>query len=211
MFKKCRSFFVLIILINIINFNIRESKIKPRKLSESSNLVFKFPKCSKNSDCSGHGVCDMSTGNCICDSGYVSYINTDKYDDENMRVGADNIYIDLNSNNFKMCNYKLKKQLTALMLSIFVGFGSEHFYLGHHGTGAGKFCFYIFCYYMNIGIVVFYIFFKNKRHYIDFIGMWEAVYMVLGFIFMIFWNLRDWIMIGKNTLLDVKGNRLHPW
>ena len=110
-----------------------------------------------------------------------------------------------------MCNYKMKDQLTALMLSIFIGFGSEHFYMGNNDVGAGKFVFYIFCYFLNIGLFLFYILFKGKRDLLKFIGLFEGIYMALGFIFMILWNLRDWIKIGLNHLEDSKGYPLYSW
>ena len=35
--------------------------------------------------------------------------------------------------------------------------------------------------------------------------------MALGFLFMFFWNLRDWIKIGLNQIPDSKGFKLYSW
>ena len=198
-----------VILITLITLTY-ESNLKKRQLSSASNLKFIFPKCTSNKDCSDHGVCDVGLGYCKCDKTYVTYIDTEEYNEDNINNTDSNIEIKLPSE-FKSCNYKLRKQLTALMISIFVGFGSEHFYMENYSVAAGKFVFYIFCYYLNIGVVVFYFFFKQKRDLLKFIGIFEGIYMGLGFTFMFFWNLYDWIKIGMNEMPDGKGYKLYSW
>ena len=170
---------------------------KSRQL-ENSNLIINFKSCNNDNDCN-HGQCEG--GYCKCDKKYVTYIDLKKFEKDN-----------LGNNDYKeVCNYKLKSQLTALMLSIFIGFGSEHFYMGNKGVGAGKFVFYIFCYFLNIGLLLFYVLFKHKRNLLKFIGLFEGIYMALGFLFMFFWNLRDWIKIGLNQIPDSKGFKLYSW
>ena len=194
-------------------FNFYSSKkflsIKPRKLNSNSNLIISFPKCSKDSECGNHGKCVNDY--CECNKKYVTYIDLDEINKNNLDNNSEQIEIELISNNIKQCNYKLKSQLTALMLSIFIGFGSEHFYMGNKGVGAGKFVFYIFCYFLNIGLLLFYVLFKHKRNLLKFIGLFEGIYMALGFLFMFFWNLRDWIKIGLNQIPDSKGFKLYSW
>ena len=204
------KFFIYFLLSSIIfSKNLRKTNIinNKRNLAASSNLLLEFPKCSTNDDCSNNGECQ--NGMCKCKKKYVTYIDLKKINKKYEETSED---IDgMLSSSVKMCNYKRKDQLTALMLSIFIGFGSEDFYMGNNDVGAGKFVFYIFCYFLNIGLFLFYMLFKNKRDLLKFIGLFEGIYMALGFIFMILWNLRDWIKIGLNHLQDSKGYPLYSW
>ena len=204
------KFFIFFLLSSIIfSKNLRKTNIlnNKRNLAASSNLLLEFPKCSTNDDCSNNGECQ--NGMCKCKKKYVTYIDLKKINKKYEETSED---IDgMLSSSVKMCNYKRKDQLTALMLSIFIGFGSEHFYMGNNDVGAGKFVFYIFCYFLNIGLFLFYMLFKNKRDLLKFIGLFEGIYMGMGFMFMFLWNLRDWIKIGLNHLEDSKGYHLYPW
>ena len=183
---------------------------------QNSNLQIKFPKCLTNNDC-GHGTCDPGSGVCKCDDGYVTHFDiTSIKKDKLVQLSSSsdegqNVDINLTIDEIKMCNYQLRKQLTALMISIFVGFGSEHFYMGNYDVAAGKLVFYIFCYYLNIAIVIIYVFCKKKRNMLKFIGIFEGIYLGMGFGFMFCWNLRDWIKIGLNDLPDGKGYKLYSW
>ena len=190
--------FKFLLFLNFIKLFYPKSHFlnKSRQL-ENSNLIINFKSCNNDNDCN-HGQCVDSY--CKCDKKYVTYIDLKKYEKDN-----------LGNNDIEVCNYKLKSQLTALMLSIFIGFGSEHFYMGNKGVGAGKFVFYIFCYFLNIGLLLFYVLFKHKRNLLKFIGLFEGIYMALGFLFMFFWNLRDWIKIGLNQIPDSKGFKLYSW
>lgn len=196
-----------LLIIESITKNLRkESKLKNRKLATSSNILINFPTCTSNSDCSENGEC--FNGRCKCKSRYITHVDLEEINKENL---SSNSNIEQTLSKTKMCNYKMKDQLTALMLSIFIGFGSEHFYMGNNDVGAGKFVFYIFCYFLNIGLFLFYMLFKNKRDLLKFIGLFEGIYMGMGFMFMFLWNLRDWIKIGLNHLEDSKGYHLYPW
>lgn len=194
-----------ILTIQLINAN------NLRQLKSYSNLHVIFPKCTTGADCSNHGICNTVTNVCLCDSTYVSHVDLTQLNAQVINNEATSIPITLNSNEFKMCNYGLKSQLTALMLSIFIGFGSEHFYMENNSVAAGKFVFYIMCYYLNIAIFGFYLFNKAKRHLLSFIGVFEGIYLGLSFAFMFLWNLYDWIKIGKNEMPDGKGYNLYSW
>ena len=202
-----KKIILFLLIIESITKNLRKDpKLKNRKLSTSSNILINFPKCTSDSDCSKNGEC--KNGRCKCKSRYITHIDLEEINKENL---SSNSNIEQTLSGQKMCNYKMKDQLTALMLSIFIGFGSEHFYMGNNDVGAGKFVFYIFCYFLNIGLFLFYILFKGKRDLLKFIGLFEGIYMALGFIFMFLWNLRDWIKIGLNHLEDSKGYPLYSW
>ena len=200
-----KKIILFLLIIESITKNLRKDpKLKNRKLSTSSNILINFPKCTSDSDCSKNGECK----NGRCKSRYITHIDLEEINKENL---SSNSNIEQTLSGEKMCNYKMKDQLTALMLSIFIGFGSEHFYMGNNDVGAGKFVFYIFCYFLNIGLFLFYILFKGKRDLLKFIGLFEGIYMALGFVFMLLWNLRDWIKIGLNHLEDSKGYPLYSW
>jgi len=202
--------FKFLFFLNFINLFYSKTHFlnKPRQLAKNSNLIINFNNCNSNFDCN-HGICEG--GYCKCDKKYITYVDLKKLEKDNLNNNSEQIELNDSNGEIEYCNYKLKSQLTALMLSIFIGFGSEHFYMGNKGVGAGKFVFYIFCYFLNIGLLLFYVLFKHKRDLLKFIGLFEGIYMALGFLFMFFWNLRDWIKIGLNQIPDSKGYKLYSW
>ena len=78
--------------------------------------------------CLGNGICSATKDNCECFKGYQTYF-TD---------------FDSYINNTPRCNYKSKKQMFALILSIFLSFGSVHFYLGHSIIGTFQLILFLF-------------------------------------------------------------------
>ena len=94
---------------------------------------------------------------------------------------------------------------------MFVGFGSEHFYLNRIDSGISKLFFYIFCYGLNIVYFIIYKFFPKKRYLIEFIGVYEGIYLLCGVILIILWNVYDWVYIGYNEILDGNDMRLLSW
>ena len=114
---------------------------------QNANLQITFPECKTKNDC-GHGTCDVNLKICRCDDGYVTHFDIENIKKDKLKTISsssgeeDNFDIKLTIDDIEMCNYKLRKQLTALMISIFVGFGSEHFYMGNYDVAAGKLVFY---------------------------------------------------------------------
>lgn len=83
----------------------------------STDYQVVFVNCSSARDCSFRGACDLSTGQCFCEHGRLTF-------PASHAVG---------------CNYAQKQQLTAVLLSAFLGVtGADQFYLGHYDLGAGK-------------------------------------------------------------------------
>ena len=107
-----------------------------------------------------------------------------------------------------MCNYKMKEQLIDLMLSIIFGFGMN-ISIWEMMMALENLFFIFFCYFLNIGLFLFYILFKGKRDLLKFIELFDCIYLALGFILIILWNLRDWIKIDLNHLKDSKGYPLY--
>merc|ERR1719150_2573026 len=93
----------------------------------SSQNVTTPTTCDDVDNCDARGVCttdDDGDFYCICDDGYATYPEVDEND-------ADRVY----------CNYEQKKQLTAFLLSWFLGaWGGGQWYLGLTGLAVGKLC-----------------------------------------------------------------------
>ena len=157
-------------------------------------------RCESIDDCSGNGKCDLNFKMCFCDYNYETYIED-----------YVKIVDDTQIQKLKMCNYEKKSQLTALMLSLFVGFGSEHFYMNKIDIGIAKLCFYLVCCVGNIILFVIYMCFPNHKHLVEFLGKFEANYMACGFIVSILWIIYDLVRIGNMSMLDGKGIPLSPW
>lgn len=177
-------------------------KIPHAQMIENITALF---RCSSNADCSDNGLCDLERRVCECSSEYATHL-----DNFCEIVGTGNDTISLPSD-LKMCNYSKKKQLTAFMLSLFVGFGSDHFYMDRNDFGIAKLVFYCACCVGNIVLFIIYMWFPEKIHLIDFLGQYEALYMGCGFIVAILWIIYDLIMIGNLSHFDGKGIPLQEW
>lgn len=146
--------------------------------------------CNSDEDCSNNGICTIPTKVCECNNGYTTYIENYK------NITSSEI------ENLKLCNYKQKSQAAAFLLSLFIGFGSEHFYLGNYDKAIAKLIFYLFCCLLNIFFFVIYRFFPKRHYLIEFIGEYEALYLSCGFAFMILWIIYDLVNIGKMDYYD---------
>lgn len=156
--------------------------------------------CNNTDDCSNNGLCNLKTHSCECDEGFATYIsNYTNY--TNFTVIQE----------LRLCNYEEKDQLTAFMLSLFVGFGSEHFYMDRNDKGIAKLFYYCFCCVGNIVLFVIYCWYPDKRSYIDFLGQYESIYMSCGFLVSILWVIYDLICIANLSHLDGNNIPLKPW
>lgn len=155
--------------------------------------------CKDNSYCSNNGLCIESK--CICDEGKTTFINNFS------KFVSESVYV----REISMCNYTQKSRLTALMLCLFVGFGSEHFYMEKSDLGIAKLIFYLFCFVANILLVVIHKCYPEYKSYVDFIGKIESIYMVVGFIVCILWIIYDLVRIGNGSILDGNGIALKSW
>jgi hypothetical protein len=185
--------------------------------------IFNLPSCKSDQDCSYKGSCNIITGICTCESAYDTYIsnkiinaalNRSKISIINAKIGNSTIFyqaVNLTYGDFKYCNYQKKKQLTALLLSIFVGFGAEHFYLERYKSAAAKIVFSVFCFALNIIYFIIYKCFKDGKKYVEFIGAFEAFYLSCGFLYMILWTVYDCVNIGFNKYHDGNGIPMQTW
>jgi len=195
--------------------NTTQTTNKTNNSSTSSNqslntpqTILLKPKCFNDLDCSNNGICDNKTNICFCKSPYISY-----FDNKTAKITKDNstniTYYDYTSQS--MCNYQQKKQLTAFMLSIFVGFGAEHFYLERTGIAIAKLVFYIFCGFLNVLYLILYKCVPGGEKYVSFIHTYEALYLGCGVGYMLLWNIYDWVNIGFNSIPDGNNVLLSPW
>ena len=141
--------------------------------------------------CLGNGICSATKDNCECFKGYQTYF-TD---------------FDSYINNTPRCNYKSKKQMLALILSIFLSFGSVHFYLGH--SIIGTFQFILFLFNLIFGSVIIS---KLSIKHLKKVNRVEAknsfTLLVLMFLFLfifLFWYIFDIIMVFYNIYRDVNN------
>lgn len=204
----------MLAILKLINFiNSADSTVQ-----QTTGIVLTYTQLSKNitqtllttfncnspEDCSSNGICGVTGGNCICDDGFTTFIDFNEYNTTITNNGTQSYKV-------KMCNYAQRRQLTAFCLSLLVGFGSEHFYLGKSDLGISKLVFYMFCCIANIIFFVIYMFFPQKRTLIEFIGQYEAIYLTYGFVMMLLWNIYDLYNIGTNAFTDGNEIGLYGW
>lgn len=165
-------------------------------LQEIQNAVNNYT-CYSDSNCSNNGQCSSVTHSCHCNPGFSTYLTQEQID----------------SKTFTVCNYEQKSQLTAFLLSLFVGFtGADHFYLHNYDKGITKLCFSLVCCLGNIFIFIVYKCCpEDKQYLIGFVGLYEGIYLGCGFFFMCLWMLYDLINIGTLVYTDGYGIPMKPW
>jgi hypothetical protein len=207
-----------VIILCLILTNVDEVK------NNTKIPIIILPDCTSNNDCSNRGECNISTNKCLCEKDFDTFIDNriiENYPKINTilehktgKNSTDNVEffnLYLTTEQMKFCNYQLKSQKTAFFLSLFVGFGSEHFYLERNSTGAAKFVFFTVCFGMNLLMFILYYCTKEGKKYVQFLSAYEAMYLGCGFILVILWNIYDLVHIGFGTYLDGNGFRMIPW
>lgn len=149
--------------------------------------------CKSSFECNNNGLCNTTSHICICYEEFDTFIVTNS------------------TQSVTMCNYPKKKQLTSFLLSLLVGFGSEHFYLENYPLAIAKLVFYIFCYGMNLILLVLYKFSEKLKPYLEFIGEIEFTYLSCAFISILLWNIYDWVNLINNVYPDGNGISLSAW
>lgn len=157
-----------------------------------SNFICEDPFIS----CSGNGQCSSGSNDCECFGHFKTYYTN--YED----------YL----TNKPRCNYKGKKQSTALLLAIFLSCGSVQFYLGHYLLGSLQLCFFAFAFCFN----TFYIIKLSLKHLkkLQPNEVRESfnvlVVMSIFFICIAFWYTLDVIMVCLNIYRDENYVSLLP-
>lgn len=89
-------------------------------------------------DCSNSGICKPDKDDCACFDGFeTNYKNINEFYSKAPR-----------------CNYRLKKQLYALILSLFISSGFVHFYLGNNIVGYIQFFVFMSIFIFNIFVII---------------------------------------------------------
>lgn len=214
---KLKVFLIITIMYIPFKINTEVSTVSSSKTSskiESDKLVFQKRQeqtyyCNSDEDCSNNGKCNISQGKCYCNEGYITFLDLEDVVANSNTKTIDNKF----NKRITFCNYEKKDQLTAFLLSLFVGFtGAEHFYLENIDKGITKLIFSIFCCLGNIIIFVIYKFFpEDKKHLVSFVGLYEGIYLGCGFFFMVLWMIYDLVKIGKMEYVDGNGIEMNPW
>jgi|LauGreDrversion4_2_1035121.scaffolds.fasta_scaffold159694_2 hypothetical protein len=222
MFIKISSLLLFCLVCHSSSTNLRLLDSTQNLVKTNATVInILYPGCRDDTDCNMNGFCDITSKKCLCSRGYDTLLNKtlikfltdipDQVKKSNISESIHNITISLKIDEIQYCNYKKKEQLTAFMLSFFVGFGAEHFYLERFNVGAAKLVFYTLCCALNIIYFILYKCVKDGKRYVEFIGTFEAFYLACGFFYMILWNVYDWVNIGYNSLLDGNEMQLLSW
>ncbi len=135
--------------------------------------------CNQNSYC-------LNNMACLCSPGFVTVPLT---------------------NDFQCC-YEQKKQISAFLLELFVGFGAGHFYVGRHDYAGAKIFIFLF---MSLSIITLFILSKylGKSD-----GLWKYLkwgILILTILFYLLWQTIDIIYYASNGYTDGNGVPLADW
>ena len=180
-----------IIFILFFNFIQSENTNNDYDLEKINKFICENPEI----DCNNNGICSEDKNYCICNEGYQTYF-TDFSD-----------YI----NNKPRCNYKSKKQLTALIFSLFLSFGSLHFYLGNKVLGYIQLIVFVFIFVFN-SVFIYKLSIKHLRklNRMEIKNSFTIILFIMLFSFIfIFWYCFDIIMIYFNIYRDENNANLY--
>ena len=192
------------IIILLIIFYNNEIKAQKSLLVDEDNdqdenaydlkKIRKFNCTNSEIDCSGNGNCSEDGLKCECDSGYQTFYKN--YED----------YL----SNKPRCNYKSKQQIKALLFSLFLSFGSAHFYLGHSLIGITQLLFFAFIFIFNATFIV-----KLSIKHIRKLNRAQVkssfnliIIMIILSVLFLFWYLFDLIMIYLNIYKDSNNAKM---
>ena len=159
--------------------------------------IYKFNCTNSQIDCSGNGICSEDGLKCECNTGYQTFY--ENYEDYLM--------------NKPRCNYKSKYQIKALLFSIFLSFGSAHFYTGHTLIGSIQLCFFTFVFFFNFiyaaELSIKHIKKLNRNELKKSFNI--IVIMIITLFLFFFWYLFDLIMFYLNIYKDSNNAKLYSY
>lgn len=140
-----------------------------------------------------------------CDSSRVECERGDK-----TQCHCKNEYGNDKNNSTDKCTYERKKQLTAFLLELFVGFGAGHFYRANYLEASLKLVAFL------LGIYIICLFPLTAKCIADCCDCDCLVVLVSLFWFLIslglaFWFIFDLVWFGKNKYKDSYGFCLASW
>jgi len=190
--KKKYYFLFLIILKSVSNLTLKNELLSKEQFNMSHYILF---LCSDSiKDCSNHGECDSENKDCICFHGYSTFFSNF-------------------TNHFTQiprCNYKVKKQLYALVIACFMSFGMVHFYLENYLIGYFQLSLFLLIFLINSFLIV-----KlslkhlknNSESQLSSTMIQIIVIIFLSFVF-ILWYIIDIIMILTNMYRDANNQEM---
>ena len=191
--------------------NVGEKRIANEIFSEELPLrmLDSDNKCDKNQgeDTSSFDCSDKENVNCTFTERIVCYNSTDGSSDKNCSCLPQ--YASIKGCAVK-CEYQRKKQLTALLLELFVGFGAGHFYRASYLIASLKLVAFLFGIYI---ICLFPVTAKCISECCD----CDCLVVIVSLLFfacsvgLAFWFVFDLVRFGKNQLKDKYDIGLKPW
>ena len=176
---KIFIFCMLIVSVNALNVKTDLTFASLVKIINSTELIEINNNCTQIT-CNFHGTCNPDTNTCVCTDEYSTY-----------------------KHNY--CIYKRKNQLTAFLLSFFLGtVGADRFYLGDIELGIFKLSYMIvgMCLLCCLAIVL-----GEKNDGIIYLHCFNCLYLI-G---LLVWYMYDLIQIALNNLPDHNHITLNPW
>ena len=189
------------IIIQILLNNIFCEEETDQNITDDSGYdltkLYKFNCTDSLIDCSGNGICSEDGLKCECNTGYQTFY--ENYEDYLI--------------NKPRCNYKSKYQIKALLLSLFLSFGSAHFYLGHTFIGFFQFFFFVFVFEFNIICISKLSITHLKKLQRDELkkSFNSLIIMLITLVLFFFWYLFDIIMIYLNVYKDSNNAKLYSY
>jgi hypothetical protein len=172
------------ILFILLNFGNTQS------FSEIYNITnLKYFKCqSSKIDCSNAGICTNDKEDCTCfDKFKTVFEQPEDY-----------------FSNRPRCNYNQKLQLYAIILALFISFGTMHFYLGNYVIGVIQTLLFVSILILNIALIL-----RLSMKHIKTVAQVEyrhtmstVVIMCLLALICFFWYLFDIFMLLFNVYKD---------
>ena len=193
---------IIICLSNLKNFKEKRPKIlaeEEENENDTSNSydlkkIEKFNCTDPDIDCSGNGKCSEDALKCECNTGYQTYY--ENYEDYLVTKPR--------------CNYKSKEQIKALLFSLFLSFGSAHFYLGHSLIGIIQLLFFAFIFIFNTTFII-----KLSIKHLRKLNRAQVkksfnliIIMIILSVLFLFWYLFDLIMIYLNIYRDSNNAKM---
>lgn len=187
----------MFIFLLIINYHLMTSTYTLELVSEINRTEYKttLRNLVEEFSCEEESNCNMEHTFCS--------------DDEKTKCSCYKAYI-YNNDTKKQCDYKQKKQLTAFLLELFVGFGAGHFYRGKYLVASLKLVAFIF------GIYIICLFPLTAKCVSDCCDSDCLVILVSIFFYLCacglaFWFIFDLVNFGKNNYNDKNGYKLYSW
>ena len=157
------------------------------KTNDTPAGIYKCPDNSTHYSCNGFDSEKNVRTNCKCNKQFANI-----------------------KGNKTACTYERKRQLTAFLLELFVGFGAGHFYRANYLEASLKLVAFLF------GIYIICLFPLTAKCVADCCDCDCLVVLISLFWFLIsaglaFWFIFDLVWFGKNKYLDKNGFCLMEW